>query len=335
MITDAAVADVPLGEEPHPTDALAQWPAMPQQSEPWSALDRSPIAEATQWLFEHGMPDPRGLEYVRARVTVGELWSGAAHSVDARGWLFREPDNTPWFLGWNGNLYTPESPIAPADLAADLSALTAAASDASDTAHHRRFARSRGGEAGSLTPSLDDPLTHSMLLRLGQRPASALDPQQASFSAVIAAYQWALFDRAVCAHMRGDDLTTLRVSTRLMAVRAAHAQRRASQAVGDAAAAEPDDTAFAQSAGRLRADARRRIINGPRARSVVADPAVNHGDAGAARVAAMPAPTMDAPAPRSIDAQARAIIDELDDVDARQWGSRGAWTSRRTVASRR
>ncbi len=50
---------------------------------------------------------------------------------------------------------------------------------------------------------------------------------------------------------------------------------------------------------------------------------MSHGDAGAARVAAMPAPTIDAPAPRSIDAQARAIIDELDDVDARQWGQPG------------
>lgn len=308
--------------------ALAAWPALPEQHAAWSGTQQEELDRAAQWLFDHGMPDPRGLEYVRARVTVGELWSGAGQSVEAEGWLYRGPDQRPWFLGWNGTLYEPDAILGPADLDAMVAAFTTrvdrdAAVDPALGAHMARFHRARTGEAGALVPDALDALTHVLMARLGHRAARPLDPQFTAFESVVAAWQWALFDRAVCAHMRGDDLTSLRVSSVLVAARAAYAQRsvRASVDAGVDGPLRRDETDFAVAAESLQREARRRLARGPRARSVVVS-----SDAGAPRASqptAVAVVTDRAASAHEIEQRVRAIIDELEDVDARQWGQPG------------
>lgn len=302
-------------------DAISQWPTLPAQSAPWRAPNESSFSQAVRWLFDHGMPDPRELEYVRARVTVGNLWGGRANSVEAHGWLYRAPDNTQWFLGWNGNLYEPEALLGPADFDADYAQLIAPPDGGNPMGY--RFVRAGGGEAGALFPSINESLTNAILARLGRRGSAELASQEDLFAVLVSDYQWTLFDRAVCAHMRGDDTTTLRVATRLVAVREA-AQRELARNFDGGISEEDrqDPFSFSRAAESLRNDARRRLARGPRTPSVVA-----RSDADASAGPTGPAASAQAAAqpqtPRAIEARVRAIIDELEEVDARQWGQPG------------
>jgi hypothetical protein len=303
--SDAAVAalaavDAARTQSPPASIAeLAHWPEAPMQHAPWEPSVASPWSPTVAWLFDHGLPDPRGLRYVRARMTVGELWSGAGAVVEANGWLLPRADASTgdWFLGWNGALYEPHAVLGDADLDVDAAPFLTVRDGGDPTQQMvARIFRGSAGEAGALIPSDHSLLTVAFLMRLGRSVPRAGDAPEPALTTAVADAAWALFDRAVCAHMRGDDRVTLQAITRVIALRDALA-REATPDAGDASpAGSPLD--FAAPADDLARDAARRLTRGPRE---------------AAATAAI----------EDRVAQAQALIETLDEVNARQWGQPG------------
>lgn len=258
--------------------------------QPWRPDPTAPreLNEVARVLFDVlGMPDTRRLELRHATVHVGNVWGGDA-SVQTIAWLLPERiDGQPFVLARDGLVYPAErigEPAAP-----------------SDTIER--------DEQRSLAPSPDEVLADpngliwiAQLLRAGEidearaawdRIRAEVDPEarpHPRFDPPFVATNWLWYriERAVCAHMRGDDPLALhdaRIADRVMRE---HPQRfEESQSGMDVIPT-------------LLADQERR------AREPVRMPRENVGSA-------------------ALDASVRVpqLIAELDQVAARQWGQPG------------
>ncbi len=220
-------------------------PTPPQQAARWTAPANVPtnLLSAMTTLFAQGFPDPRGCEYREIEVIVSGVWGegesfwrgGEAESERkpfaraARGWVLPEPiDPSQRFaIGWNGLVY-PTKKIGPAvDLHTEATNLTVATG--------WRF-NSAVGEAVSVFASNALSSRVLLLLRCGETEAAlkigwsdqgfpgnsrtghpgtiAVDP----YLQLAGDWAWALFDRTICAHMRGDTALALATARTLAEV---------------------------------------------------------------------------------------------------------------------
>jgi hypothetical protein len=324
----------PAPSSPAPSPPFAQpqllLPRPPSQSTPWTAPATSlpaPFVTAAQSLFDEGLPDPRGLSYRAVELTVGDVWSGNGAPIKTHAWALPAPDAGPRFVvAWNGLVYPALSVGDPADLPADVAAIVAAdeklrAADARDNPGHD-FYRYRHAWAEGMSASHESllPLKAVLLLRAGEtklaedvwrtwtagmRKDTNDDSKHLADPYLMLAtdWTWAAFDRAVCAHMRGDDPMSLATGEALQpagnavfseAVRRGLLDGDAGLGAGTLGFLEPLDT--------LVTDERRRMGRPAQGKDA---------DGGAVP-----------PAPPG-DGSVAALIEDLDLVSARQWGQPG------------
>ncbi|MGH7296232.1 MAG: hypothetical protein ACRELB_14925, partial [Polyangiaceae bacterium] len=223
-------------------------PRPPAQGAPWSPPDTSlpgPLLSATEALFHEGLPDPRGLPYRAVEITVGDVWSGGASPLATHAWVLPAGDAGPRFVvAWNGLVYPAVSVGGAADVAADVDGIVKA--DEKVRADHARdnpgseFYRFRQAwpEATSAAATTLLPLEAVLLLRTGEgrlaervwqawtagmRKDTNDDAEHLAdpFLMLATDWTWAAFDRAVCAHMRGDDPMSFASADALAAIRPA------------------------------------------------------------------------------------------------------------------
>jgi hypothetical protein len=219
-------------------------PSPPQQNIPWNPPAEARrltanLVSASASLFAMGVADPRGCEYRQIEVTVGSVWGGAA-VIAAHGWVL--PGGAPgqqFGIGWNGLVYPLYSVGKLADLRHDISA--AIAKDEEGRAQWAKerppfpFYRFRNAlpEHYSLDFLSLLPLKASLLLRLGEVElagkvwsawTAGMQPElnddslhlRDPFLMLATYWAWAMFERAVTAHMRSDDQLAL-LSARALA----------------------------------------------------------------------------------------------------------------------
>ncbi len=202
-----------------------QMPQPPSQQLPWTAPDTKLLKKLTNVvpvLFEQGLADPRGLEYRSIVVRVGSVW-GNSHTIQTRGWVI----DSFYAIGWNGLVYPVISIGEKQNLRSDI--LSIVSKDKKERAEYEkkypgetinrsRYSYSAFSEDRALSEKSLLPLKVALLLRLNEvELAETLwksldqldtDENETSFKdpylLLIQDLVWAYFDRAVCAHMRGD-----------------------------------------------------------------------------------------------------------------------------------
>ena len=234
LLATTAAAQVEPVQEFTPFDGSGI-PAPPQQNlkwEPPATTLPEKLVTATAKLFEQGLSDPRGCEYREVEITVGSVMGGAGR-VKTHAWVLPSlPSDRHFAVGWNGLVYPVESVGEKADLRRDVLALVEAdeklrAKWAADSPNFPfyRF-RHAAPEAYSLSHESLRSLKAPMLLRLGEGELArkVWDAWTAGMRAEVnddaihlkdpylmlaTEWVWALFDRVLTAHMRGDDRLSL------------------------------------------------------------------------------------------------------------------------------
>ena len=239
---------------PAPRFEGATIPDPPRQREQWqrpaTTLPRF-FVTATATLFVQGLADPRGCDYRVIEIGVGSVWSGDGGVVKTHGWVLpaKHGEKTRFAIAWSGLVYPTVSIGEPADLAADVQTIDREARSARDAG-----AKSVGGsdvgfnrfgtnnETSSVSATSLHAIKVCLLLRLGRADLAETvwaagtiglrdngdraAPENADLSSHGISYAslgndlaWYLFDRALCAHMRGDDAIALADAQKLTALR--------------------------------------------------------------------------------------------------------------------
>ncbi len=298
------------------------FPALSQASVPAALLS------AADTLFEQGMADPRGCEYREFEISNGSIWGGSQPNVKIHGWLM--PAGTSagerTGIGWNGLTYPVLSVGEKADLRADVLELVKADEEMRarlkkeypDAPFSRRSMATPNSSTASEKTLL--PLKAVLLLRLNQEELaaqvwaawmvgyntySASDPYWKDPYLMLATdWAWALFDRALTAHMSGNDKLSLESARTLNSIQDAiesEAARRGYKMPDAYNGAKPRYLYFLQPLSALLADQERRAKAVKRSR--VSPEEIARYPQGQARIA--------------------ALIESLDEVSARQWGQPG------------
>jgi hypothetical protein len=251
ICTSLLIIAIPLvcaasGQTNHrpPNFPALEVPLPPQQRIAWNPpaeARRLPpnFVTATISLFAHGLADPRGCEYREIQMTLGNVWGGTG-VITTHGWVIPGGVGGQHFaVGWNGLVY----PVLSVGKVVDLHQDILAAIEADDKARAKwakeqpglpfyRF-RSAWPEDYSLAHLSLLPLKSSLLLRLGEVELARkvwttwIAGMQAGtnddslhlkdpYLMLVTDWAWALFDRAVTAHMRADDQLAL-LSARALA----------------------------------------------------------------------------------------------------------------------
>ncbi|HEX4123498.1 MAG TPA: hypothetical protein VHY37_02150 [Tepidisphaeraceae bacterium] len=195
-------------------------PAGPQQHAAWphptTKLPQT-LIDDVDLLFAQGVADPRGGEYRQIEVVVGNCWRGDGGVVKTHGWCLPLPAGRKqqFAVCWNGLIYPVVSAGGKADLGADVAALC-----------HEGKALGFGATPEATAVAFDSrlPLKVCMLLRLGdadlaERLYAAVAPAAEQDVAghkqpndpylnLSREWCWYAFDRAVCAHMWGNDVVS-------------------------------------------------------------------------------------------------------------------------------
>ncbi len=308
-------------------------PTPPRQTEPWTppktTIPRFLIS-ATKTLCEQGLADPRGCEYRKIKVTTGSVWGGKGGEVETTGWVFPKTDasKSQYAVAWSGLVYPLIADLGPGDLDADIRVIAAAAGPVpQERGMGQRGFNGFGSndEASSINPKSFHAIKVCLLLRLGRadlaeslwgavyRKSSVaksdgdgakLDLNSYGISYITLANDvaWYHFDRAICAHMRGDDTIALADArflmgfTRLVEIKANALGFERPQGMVQGGEPAPY-IGFLQQLPELLADQERRA--GLRAKP--------------------PAPIQ----AKGREAKIAGLIRDLDQVAARQWGQPG------------
>ncbi len=306
-------------------------PIAPQQKLPWTppAGFPDPLVAATSTLFDQGLADPRGCAYRQISIGIGNAGDGDSGVIQTHGWVLPQTQDDAksaqrFAVCWNGLVYPVALVGASADLAADVKSLLE--KDAADRAASakgdpaRRFFRVFENATPEITAVATDsvlPIKECLLLRLGEDDlahrywdalaedttsnlnnikASLRDP----YALLADEWAWAMFDRSLTAHMRGDDHLSLVDAQQLTALQPlieAEDRKHGYQDYpsGGIHTADQPFLLFLAPLPRLLADEERRVAD------TTAPPAL-------ATIQAMP------------DQKARiaALIQDLDQVSARQ-----------------
>ncbi|HWS90513.1 MAG TPA: hypothetical protein VN282_26330 [Pyrinomonadaceae bacterium] len=313
-------------EGPPPKFEGAGLPEPPRQRAPWTPPQTKlpeALVSATRTLFEQGLADPRGGEYREVEFVTGSVW-GDAGKLKTRAWVLPAADGEArrFAVTWGGHVTPVVNVGAPADLRRDVAEVIKADEEMrakyAEENRGRRFPFSRSGSVVSDSFSASHksllPLKVCLLLRLGEAgpaeqlwAAYAVGVEKEGFGNLGDPYPrlamdwvYALFDRAVCAHMRGDDRLTLVSARSLVPLRervSAELERR--RAFWPAGYNTPDHLNYYLSwlapLDQLLADQERRVGEGRKAAASSSKP----------------------------KGEVEALVAELDEVAARQWGQPG------------
>jgi hypothetical protein len=274
-------------------------PLPPEQNGPWSHNDDA-FSNAAAVLFEQGLANPVGLEYREIEIAVGNPWDGGGYPIKTHGWILPKPGKDGQFaIAWNGLVYPVIRVGDVADVHQDL-APDAPAPKAGRGDYEGVFFSSASLRAFSLPI-----LPAALLLRLGEVDAAArtsklIEPHLSGdpYLTMTNDWAWFTFARAVCAHERGDDrlaLADARLLTKVQPLIEAEAKRRGFKPTPNFSSRNPGSTRpylpFLDELPALLADCERRVAD-----------------------------RENPPPPKKGIA---ALIDDLQNVDARQWGQPG------------
>jgi len=205
-------------------------PEPPQQKSSWAPPQTqlpATLISATTRLFEQGLADPRGMEYREIEIYLGPAWrpnlTGKTH-----GWVLPGASTSQRFaVCWNGLVYPIISVANEVDVRTDIEAAiktdeeNRAKRASTDPTPFYRF-RDAKPEGYSLSATSLLPIKVCLLLRLGRVDLAervwatwtiGMDPKINDDSIHLADpylmlavdWTWAIYDRAINAHMRGDD----------------------------------------------------------------------------------------------------------------------------------
>lgn len=217
-------------------------PTPPQQNTDWSAPADVPtnMLSAANTLFAQGFPDPRGCQYREIEILANDIWERPTNIIATRGWTLPEIPNQPAFaIAWNGLIYPVIKLGAPADLSAELEDLQIPVRAGRLTSGLRSFSGVAEAQSVFLSSALSTRVL--LLLRAGKTeaalkilvpdnqnyslPATALVPpgitNRPAFDPYLqfaSDWAWALFDRMINSHRRGDDAMALATARVLVAV---------------------------------------------------------------------------------------------------------------------
>lgn len=307
-------------------------PDPPSQREDWkqpaTALPTK-LLDATTALFSQGMADPRGCEYRQIEVAVGNVWSGGGNSFATHGWVLPNKDNVTqrFAVCWNGLIYPAVNVGAAADIKSDVDALLESDRKAMEGLEKQGRERYRfmgvipENEAVSFETMTDTKVC--LLLRAGHtslaekywaqlafRPAGNQKGNDDPYLPLASEWAWYAFDRAVCGHMRGDDVVS--AQTAQLLTRAVAEIERSAAARGYIRPLRQDP-----------ADSNHIIDNGPYLGFLEPLPALLQDEQ--RRVAEKPKPPALDEAMKIADKSGRiaALIRDLEEIDERQWGQPG------------
>ncbi len=237
---------------PSPHFEGATIPDPPRQREPWqppaTALPRF-LVNASVTLFEQALADPRGCDYHTIDIAIGDVWSGDGGVIKTHGWVLPATDGekSRFAVAWNGLVYPIVSIGEPADPSADVEIIAQQAKAARASRAKDRDIRNHGfngfgmnNEESSVSSTSLHAIKVCLLLRLGRsdlaetvwaagtdgpldagnraaKPKKDLTSYNVSYLTLANDLAWYLFDRAVCAHMRGDDSIALADARKLTA----------------------------------------------------------------------------------------------------------------------
>ncbi|MFT7172675.1 MAG: hypothetical protein ACI9NQ_000887 [Paracoccaceae bacterium] len=177
-----------------------KWKVSEVEAKEWSG----PFASVLRVMLVGGLPDPVGLPYHRVTIITGNCYSGYDGETETEGWVMPQKEGgTPLVIAWNGLIY----PIVADKGAADLGKSVARMMTAEDEAAWSDVGESTQTTFGNYSLIQGLYLTRlgfseaaKHLLEIRERP---LDPPSLK-QELILQWIWNHYERAVCAHMRGD-----------------------------------------------------------------------------------------------------------------------------------
>jgi hypothetical protein len=304
-----------------------QLPEPPQQHKPWhpDAAIPTNILSAAETLFEQGFPDPRGCEYREIEVAVSGVWDGRVSSIKTRGWVLPKKSGTNQFaICWNGLIYPVAKISAPADLHAEITSVVPVPEWIRNPIGEERtviFTNSSSTRVllllrcSETAAALKHWVPNRRLIRESQvemrKPPTEIrgvenDDPYLQFAGD---WAWAMFDRTICAHIRGDEALALATARQLTEVQPkieAECARRDFQRQPYWDSSRPGQQKpyldFLEQLPQLLADLERRAKEGNRV-SVV--------ESGLQNIT-------------NQNERIAALIRDLDLVQARQWGQPGS-----------
>ncbi|HSP43424.1 MAG TPA: hypothetical protein VLO11_11180, partial [Luteolibacter sp.] len=223
---------------------------------------KGPFAAALKELLAAGFPDPKGLPYRKIGIPTGTCWGGDTGVTETEGWLLpAEQDGAIFAIAWNGLVYPVVRTLGPADFEKSIQSFMAM------TARPPGTFGWQGGESAEVQPEQAFGIHGLYLTRFNQM--EALDfllkqrdgvPKNLTLAM---ADEWAfnLYDRAVCAHMRGDSRLVLASLRELERIRPA-LMKLLVPGEGDKPHHDWKPMAWAHQAADLKAECERRIKNG-------------------------------------------------------------------------
>ena len=236
--------------------AVLRLPEPPQQHKSWHPDPAIPtnVLSAVETIYEQGFPDPRGCEYREIEVAVSGVWDGKVSLVKTRGWLLPKKVGTNQFaICWNGLIYPVVNVSQTADLRAEMTNQFGPVSftvtnrvDGTNQITTRVFfpsyRRRNDFAAGeNITVFSTNALSTRVLLLLrcgetvaaltnwtpnqgmimarggfggGRGPVQSNDP----YLEFAGDWAWAMFDRVISAHQRGDEALALATARQLAEV---------------------------------------------------------------------------------------------------------------------
>lgn len=284
----------------------SQFPTPPQQLAPWSAPETVPtnLLSAATTVFAQGFPDPRGCEYRQVTIEVGSVCGDPRHyrvgtnavtnlptlRLPTRGWVLPETtsETRRFAICWSGLIYPVVEVGEPVSLADEVANMPAprwigrgfymGGNDeirsvfATNAGATRILLLLRSGFAEAAVTNWQ--AVHQPQLSLsGPRsiPQSTESSAQDPYLTFAGDWAWAMFDRAVCAHMRGAEALALADAQTLASVQPkieAEAARRGfpRQRYYDSSRQNREQPylAFLESLPQLLSDLERRVREGER-----------------------------------------------------------------------
>ncbi len=189
---------------PSPLTTSAEIPGHPWDGKGAGDFN-GPFAAALKELLAAGFPDPAGLPYQKIAIPTGSCWGGDAGVTETEGWcLPAEKDGVIFAIAWNGLVYPVARVLGPAVFEISVQSLMVIS--------ERPFGSFgwQGSEAAEVMPAQVFGIHGLFLTRFNQ--TEAVDfllkqrdgvPKNLTF-AMADEWAWNLYDRAICAHMRGD-----------------------------------------------------------------------------------------------------------------------------------
>lgn len=202
---------------------VPDFPEPPQQQAKWDSdtnLISPEFVSATKTLFEQGLADPRGCDYREIEIHVGDVRSGGGNKIKTHGWVLPNLSNSNQIFAicWNGLVYPVASVGAQTNLQTDMELLIDSATTNASRMRMMLYGRAIP-ERMSIAQDSILPIKVCLLLRLGENDSAAKvwtacnvsvknsggrQSDKDPYLMLAGDWSWSLFDRMICAHMRGD-----------------------------------------------------------------------------------------------------------------------------------